>query len=111
MALLDSFLNKPKANFEKQCSDFTIFDKNDLTTTKKVKAIIDIGNNSIQFFGDSKSVLSLVSNTFLYDKNKQILLIDVNTLTENEDQFVDGTKTFTYKTTIAKFEYKSFILQ
>lgn len=105
--IFDSIFNKPKSFFEKKCSDFTIFNKSDLIKTAKTKAIVDIASNTLTFFGDSKEIIDNLSNSFLYDKNKQILIVDFNSLTEQENIFKDKEKDISYKTTSAKFEYKS----
>ena len=107
MSFIDNLFNKPKAQFEKACSDFTIFSKSDLMKTTKTKAVVDIAANTLTFFGNSKETIDTLSNSFLYDKNKQILIVDLNSLTEQEHTFKDGDKDFPYKTTSAKFEYKS----
>ena len=38
MAFLDGVFNKPRANFEKSCSDFQLFALCDLTNVTKIKA-------------------------------------------------------------------------
>ena len=111
MAFLDGVFNKPRANFEKSCSDFQLFALCDLTNVIKIKAkIIDCDKHLIQFFGKVKDVKEILANRFMYDNSRRILVIVPDTFATRNEEYIDNSKSIPYETTIAEFQIKNFAL-